>query len=183
MYFMLTMDQVKRLYEELVKYDPSLSQNKDAVLQLIEKMLDAKPAIVANPVWKEAFSEKLMQHIAAKKAFTPKMNLSHWLAKWSVSLATFRIAIFMVGAGYMRWSMGANPSQKQVKKQPVNLAKYDEQENPSDADTQIMIENINDIGDMKDSNQPTANTHVDAKLEGDVRFQNSSLALRNTQTI
>ena len=68
MYFILTMDQVKKLYEEMVAYDPSLSKDKESVLQVIEKMLAAKPIIVANPQWKEAFSQRLSDYIDAKKA-------------------------------------------------------------------------------------------------------------------
>lgn len=96
----LTMDQIKKLYDELVGYDPSLSQNKDAVLQLIQKMVDAKPTINVDTHRKESFGEKLQDHIARNQVYlSPASNrFSQWIAKWSLSLASLWVALLVVGA-------------------------------------------------------------------------------------
>lgn len=61
------MDQIIKIYEELIQYDASLSKDKASVLQLIKKMVAAKPNVEVNTQWKNAFSQRLTEHIANAK--------------------------------------------------------------------------------------------------------------------
>jgi NAD dependent epimerase/dehydratase family enzyme len=91
------MDQVTKLYEELVRFDPSLERDREAVLQVIEKMIASKPVVAPNPIRKEQFAKKLADYIDMKKAsYIPKSSISQRLAKWSFSLATSLVAIVVV---------------------------------------------------------------------------------------
>lgn len=180
MHFMLTMDQVRKLYEELVTFDPSLGNNKEAVLQVIEKMIAAKPVIVANPIWKESFAEKLADHIAKKKiAFVPQGSISQWLAKWSFSLATSLIAIVVVGAAYW-WLHIDKQFQKNNNVKNANKTNQIAQVDTAISDSTTVT-----------GNADTANMYMDAEwtidtragISADVSYQNTSLALRNTQTM
>lgn len=84
-------------------FDPSLLEtNKEAVLQVIEKMVHAKPMIHVNEEWRGNFAERLANHIEAHKVVLPyRRSFFVGLTKWSMSLATFFIAVFVVGAGYL----------------------------------------------------------------------------------
>lgn len=102
MHFILTMDQVGKLYEELTGFDPSLKNNKEAVLQVIEKMIAVKPIVVADPMRKQRFGEQLADHIAQKKTFVPvKTGFAVRVARWGFSFATFFVVMVVAGAAYM----------------------------------------------------------------------------------
>lgn len=129
MCFISPMDQidkmnVEKLYEEFVQYDPSLAKDKDALLQVIKKMLAAKPEIEVNAQWKESFGEQLQEYVMSKKAAAPaKSALSSWLAKRSLSFASLRLALLVVGASYYRWQIEVKPKQKAPASQnKANLA-------------------------------------------------------------
>ncbi len=115
---------VEKLYEEFVQYDPSLAKDKDALLQVIKKMLAAKPEIEVNAQWKESFGEQLQEYVMSKKAAAPaKSALSSWLAKRSLSFASLRLALLVVGASYYRWQIEVKPKQKAPASQnKANLA-------------------------------------------------------------
>gem|GEM_PF-3714530 len=116
---MLTMDKVTKqlhaedLYKELVSYDPSLSDDKEAVLQVIEKMIEAKPVIQVNPQRRERFGERLADYIQVKKASAlPKTGIGFWLTKRSFSTASLVAIIFIAGASYVFYQVEMKPQMK-----------------------------------------------------------------------
>ncbi len=90
-----TMDQVKKLYYELVSYEPSLVEQKDKVFEVIKKMLDAKPIVNLNMKWKDQFANRLHEYISQSKLFAPapihRAPFISWLTKWSYAITTFLI--------------------------------------------------------------------------------------------
>ncbi len=94
------MDKINALYEELLSYDSSLSKDKERVLQLIQKMVAAKPTIVVNEQWKKTFAEKLSDHIAISKAVAHSSSSFFSFSRWSVSVLSTFIVLTLAGASY-----------------------------------------------------------------------------------
>lgn len=145
----LTMDQIKRIYDELVGYDPSLAKNKDAVLQLIQKMVDAKPQIQVDPQWKDLFADQLQEHIARNKVYLrpASSRFTQWIAKWSLSFASLWVALLVVWASYYWWQSDIKPRQKNTNTNNAKIAVK------SDVNTWDSL--VDDMQMENDSNSPS----------------------------
>lgn len=135
------MDQIDKIYEELIQFDPSLWNNKEAVLQMIKKMIAAKPNITVNQAWKEGFAEKLSEHIMQDKNFIPrKDSLFSRATKWSISLSTFFIAVVVVGAGYRGIYVHKKESEKVVV--PNMVQEYAVMDSSVEVDSNVSVETM-----------------------------------------
>lgn len=138
MHFILTMDQVRKLYEELAQYDPSLQNDKEAVLQVIEKMLAAKPMIVADPQRKDRFGEQLTEHIAKRKMLLPaKTGFSFRVAKRGFSFATFFLVMLVAGGAYIVLRMDVISNKKNIGLKNHAQIKTDAQDSNVAIDAQV----------------------------------------------
>lgn len=98
------MDQIEKIYNELIGYDPWLSKDKEAVLQLIKKMLAAKPTIAVSQQWKEQFATKLSDHIASSHSSIHSSAYTwRWYSKWAVSFVSTFVVLVIAGASYWWW--------------------------------------------------------------------------------
>lgn len=116
MFTLRTMDQIEKIYAELVSYDPSLSKDKEAVFRTIKNMIAAKPEVIVNAKRKEQFAHQLSEHIASSPSMVHVKSFSfRSMNKWATSFASLFALVLIVGATYI-YQKNSVPSHIELKK-------------------------------------------------------------------
>lgn len=116
MFTLRTMDQIEKIYAELVSYDPSLSKDKEAVFRAIKNMIAAKPEVIVNAKRKEQFAQQLSEHIASSPSMIRVKSFSfRSMNKWATSFASLFALVLIVGATYI-YQKNSAPSHIELKK-------------------------------------------------------------------
>lgn len=129
------MDQITKLYNEIVAHDPSLAAHKDKIFSLIEQMVEAKPTVSFDPHWKDAFDSKLAEHIANWQPATTAPFSYGWMTKRAMAVSSF----FIIGAVTAAGIWYIQVEHKQQQKIAMTKSTQVEQSSESEANTSLAL--------------------------------------------
>ena len=105
-----------KIYEEIIAHDPSLAAHREQVLRVIEKMVEAKPAVSFDPQRKEQFDAQLADRIANRAPASAVPFSYGRMTKRAMAVSSFFLigAVTAAGVRYMQTGgrMTSKPRQQ-----------------------------------------------------------------------